>query len=564
MSTPNFNHYYTNAELDTLLAEWVDAYPTLLERREIGRSFEGRPIWLLVLTNRDTGADTAKPAVWVDANIHATEVAGTTTVLHIVHTLLSGYGHDERITRLLDTSTLYAVPRINPDGAELALADQPRYLRSGVRPYPWDELAAGIHQQDVDGDGRILQMRIQDPNGDWVVSELDPRLMRKRRPDEYGGTYYRLLPEGMLEDFDGYIIEVARPREGLDFNRNFPYDWRPENEQRGAGPYPTSEPEIRAIVDFIANHPNINAALTYHTYSGVILRPYSTKPDEQMNTDDLWVFQKIGQRGSELTGYPCVSVYHDFRYHPKEVITGAFDDWLYDHFGMFAFTVELWDIVGRAGITNRKFIDWFRDHPHEDDLKILRWADEHIGPDAFVEWYEFDHPQLGKVELGGWNFMYTWRNPPHHLMGEEAARNTPFVLALAEMLPRLHIHTLAITPLDDDVWHINLVVENSGYLPTYTSQQAKERQAVRPVRAELRLPDGAVLVSGKRRVELGHLEGRSNKHNVIFAYSPTDNRARTEWVVRAPRGTSLTLTIASERAGELTRTIHLEPEGESA
>ena len=107
--------------------------------------------------------------------------------------------------------------------------------------------------------------------------------------------------------------------------------------------------------------------------------------------------------GTELTGYPNVSVYHDFRYHPKQVISGVFDDWMFSHLGIFAFTVEQWDIVGRAGIKDRKFIEWMRDHPHEDDLKILQWADENAGEDAYVEWYEFEHPQLGKLEIGGWN-----------------------------------------------------------------------------------------------------------------------------------------------------------------
>ena len=90
----------------------------------------------------------------------------------------------------------------------------------------------------------------------------------------------------MIEDFDGYLIKVARQPEGLDFNRNFPFQWRPEGEQQGAGPYPASEPEIKALVDFIVAHPNINVGLTYHTYSRVILRPFSTKADEEMETDD--------------------------------------------------------------------------------------------------------------------------------------------------------------------------------------------------------------------------------------------------------------------------------------
>lgn len=554
----NFNRYFTNEELESQLQAWAEAYPTLTALSKIGTSYQGQPIWLLTLTNQATGLDLEKPAVWIDANIHATELAGTVTVMHVVHTLLVGYGQDARITHLLDASTFYAVPRVNPDGAALAVAPTPRYLRSGVRPYPWSEKAEGLHMQDLDGDSRILQMRISDPHGDWKVSLLDSRLMEKRRPDEHGGTYYRLLPEGLIEDFDGYTIKVASPLEGLDFNRNFPFEWRPEAEQFGAGPYPASEPEIKALVDFVAKHPNINAALTYHTHGGIILRSYSTKPDEEMDTDDLWVYQKIGDRATQLTGYPCVSIYHDFRYHPKAVITGAFDDWLYDHFGVFAFTVELWDLPGQAGIPERKIIEWFREHPPEDDLKILQWLDLHVGPEAHVTWYPFEHPQLGPVELGGWNTLYTWRNPPPAFMGQEAARNTPFVLALSDMLPHLAIHTLEVTPLNQNIYQLNLVVENTGFWSTSTTQQGRKRQAARPVRVELDLPDGVTLVSGKQRTELGHLEGRSNKlSTAYYASSPTDNRAHSAWALQAFSGAMINLQVKSDRAGVLKREVQL-------
>ncbi|HEY9845897.1 MAG TPA: hypothetical protein V6D03_06830, partial [Candidatus Caenarcaniphilales bacterium] len=271
---------------------------------------------------------------------------------------------------------------------------------------------------------------------------------------------------------------------------------------------------------------------------------------------DLQIYKKIGERGTQLTGYPCVSIYHDFRYHPKEVVTGAFDDWLYDHFGVFAFTVELWDLPGHAGIPARQILEWFREHPHQDDLKILHWLDQQVGPEAYIDWYSFDHPQLGAVELGGWNTLYTWRNPPPSFMGKEAARNLPFVLSLSEMLPHLTLHTVAIARLGQDTYRLNLVVENTGFLPTCTSQQGQKRSSARPVRVELTLPVGVMLVSGKQRTELGHLEGRSNKlSSAYYATSPTDNRAHAEWVLQGPPGTIFKLQVHSDRAGIVQREV---------
>lgn len=554
----DFNHYFTNPELETILTGWARNYPQICSLTAIGHSYEKQPIYLLTLTDTSTGAPESKPAVWIDANIHATEVAGTTSALLAAHTLLTGFGSDPQVTRLLQTSVYYIVPRVNPDGAGWALAPNPRYIRSGVRTYPWPEIEDGLHSQDIDGDGQILQMRIPDPNGDWKISSLDPRLMAKREPTEQGGQYYRLLPEGLLENYDGVEIKIARTPQGLDFNRNFPFEWRTEADQHGAGPYPASEPEIKTLVDFIIAHPNINFAITFHTFSRVLLRPYSTKADDTMDTSDLWIFKKVGEIGTKLSGYRCVSTFHDFTYHPKEVTTGAFDDWVYDHLGIFTYTIELWDLPTEAGIKERKFIEWFRSHPHEEDLQILKWVDENA-PGAYVDWRSYQHPQLGLVELGGYDKMYTWRNPPASFMGAEAAKHAPFMLSLGELLPRLAFWRCEAHLLESGLYHLDVVVENNGFLSTYTSEMGKKRQAARPVRVELSLPAGASLVTGQVRQELGHLEGRSNKLDVdaVFDASPTDNRGRLQWSLKAQPGQKLLVRVLSERAGTLEKEITL-------
>lgn len=557
----SFATYYTYAELTERLAWLAQQYPAIMQVAVLGTSYEGRAIPLVVLTNRETGPDIEKPAFWIDANIHATELTASMAALYFVVKLAEGYGHDPKITRILDEQAVYVVPRLNPDGAELALAARPKYIRSGTRPYPFEEKQDGLHPEDIDGDGRILQMRIPDPTGDWKVSERDPRLMVKRGPDEEGGAYYRLFPEGLIENYDGHLITLAPALEGLDFNRNFPGAWRPEGEQHGAGDFPASEPEIRAVVEFMTKHPNIFGALTFHTFSRAILRPYGTKSDDEMHTADKWIFEAIGARGTALTGYPCVSVYHHFRYHPKEVITGVFDDWLFDHKGVFAYTVELWDLATAAGVEEKskekKFIDWFRVHPIEDDYKIMAYADQ-VAPGGLVPWYPFDHPQLGRVELGGWNTLYTWRNPPHALLEAEIAPHSDFALAFASLAPRLGWREVRLTPLGEGHYHLLAVVENRGFLATNVSQQALKMKAVRPVRLELTLPPGAEIRGGKPKQEIGHLEGRSNKLEMgYYEASPTDNRGKAEWLLYAPAGGTLTVTAIAERGGTIRAQVQL-------
>jgi murein tripeptide amidase MpaA len=374
-----FDRYYRYDDLTRILRAFAKDYPHLVQLESTGQSYEGRDIWLATVTCFETGEAKHKPALWVDGNIHASEVSPSTLCLYVINKLVTQYGEDPQITRCLDTRVFYICPRINPDGAEWALADEPKIVRSSTRPYPYDEEPiGGLEEKDVDGDGRMLWMRIPDPNGPWKICPEESRLLVRRDPVEVDGQYYRLLPEGTITDYDGLTIEIQPKKERLDLNRNFPI-WRQEYEQRGAGPYPTSEPEVRAQAQFIASHPNITGALTFHTYSGVLLRPYCDRADEKFPAEDLWTFEKIGQQGTDLTGYPTASIYHDFRYHPQQVLSGGVMDWQYDHLGIFSWGVELWSPQRQAGIEEYKFIDWRREHPGSKNTSLsiggasIRW-----------------------------------------------------------------------------------------------------------------------------------------------------------------------------------------------
>lgn len=553
----DFTRYYRYDELTAALEAFAEAYPQLAELGSIGKSYEQRDIWCMKITNRATGLADDKPAIWLDGNLHASEVTGAMGALHVIQRILTGYGSDPGVTRLLDQRAFYIVPRTNPDGAEQFLTT-PNYLRSGVRPYPFADDRDGLYPEDVDGDGKVLQMRVPDPDGAWKISSKDPRLMRRREPDEEGGAYYRLYTEGRIRNYDGYAVKIAPPRQGLDFNRSFPYLWAPEGDEPGAGPYPLSEAETRAVVHFITDHPNISSAITYHTFGGVILRPFSDKPDDQMPLDDLRTYKEIGRRGTEITGYPHTSVYHGFRYDPRSIMHGAFDDWAYDTLGVFAFTVELWDMIGAAGIKDRDFIEWFRDHPEEDDLKLLAWNDEQLGGRGYVNWRPFDHPELGPLEIGGWDERATFGNPPPDLLLPTLEPNTEFVLAFARMGPLLELRELSAAPLGDASYRIRAVLVNSGYLPTYGSRRAQERKAARPISARLQIPPGAELITGEIRQEIGQLEGRSNKRALWGDDFPTDNLQKLEWVVRAPEGGVASLEVASPRGGTVRGEVRLE------
>lgn len=561
MPTTQFDRYYRYDDLTQLLQQYAQEYPQLATLESLGQSYEGRDIWLLTITDQSCGAPDEKPALWVDGNIHASEVSPSSACLYLIDRLLTQFNQDADVTRALAQTTFYICPRVNPDGAELALADRPRFIRSSTRPYPYDEEPlGGLEQQDVDGDGRILSMRLPDPNGHWKAHPDDPRLMVRREPTEIGGLYYRVFPEGLLVDYDGALVQPRPIRENLDLNRNFPSNWRQEYQQYGAGEYPTSEPEVRAIVDFLAKHRNIIVAVTFHTFSGVLLRPYGDKPDDQFPAEDLRIYKYLGAKGTEITGYPSISVFHDFKYHPKEVISGVFDDWLYDHFGVFSWTVEIWSPQRQAGITDYKYIEWYMDHPIEHDFQMIKWSDEALDGQGYVDWYAFEHPQLGLVELGGWNFHYAWRNPPPHLLEQEIAPFSDWLIWQALTAPQLELHSAQVLPLGEGAYLVKIVVQNAGWLPTYISKKAVEKKVVRPVICRLALPDGATLKSGQLREEIGQLEGRAYKAPALTVWGGADwtsDRAKCEWIVHAPQGGQVTITTHHDRAGVVRVTLDL-------
>ena len=555
-----YDHFYAYDELTETLRAWAQEAPVLCTVESIGISYEGRDIWLATITNSETGPALDKPGLLIEANIHSMEWTGSTAALHLIHKLLSEYGNDERVTRALDTRVFYVIPRLNPDGAERGLQER-RFIRSSVRPYPREEQDDGLHVQDVDGDGRVLDMRIADPNGPWKPHPDAPSLLIRRDPVDGpdDGPFYRLVPEGRIENYDGVTIKVPPPLEGLDLNRNFPAEWAPEHEQRGAGPYPTSEPEVRAMVQAVTERPNITGHIAYHTFSGVHLRPYAGRPDEEFPTPDLRAYKLIGEEGTSRTGYPAVSVFHDFKYDPKQTLKGGAHDWLYDHLGVFSWTTEFWSPQRQAGLADYHLTDWIREHPVEDDLAIYRWAQETF-PDAYVEWYPFDHPELGKVELGGWDIVHYWFNVPFSRLEGEIEPHSDWALFHLLISPLLEIRSLEVERLGNTAFLVRLVLQNSGWLPTNVSAKALERAVVRGIEVELDVPEGARVVAGDVKTDAGQLEGRIDKRSTTWWGNDesTSDRTKLEWVIEAPAGTELGIEASHSRAGTKRRRVTLQ------
>src|SRR4030095_12958601 len=433
--------YLSYAELNACLAAWTKQYPDTARVTALGKSAEGRDIPLLTIGRNP---DEARPAIWIDGNMHASELCGSSVALAMAEDILAlhkggldvgGKAFPAHMVEALTDALFYVVPRISPDGAEEVLT-KGRFVRSS----PVNDRANKDHAYwetaDIDGNSIASYMRKQDPDGELVELRgengelLDPSVMAPRMPED-PGPYFQLYPEGRIANFDGWRIPNPHflSDNPYDFNRNFPYTWAPESQQEGAGHYPGSAPEQRAILDFVTNHPNIFAWLNLHTFGGVLIRPLGDKPDSKMNPADLAIFEQVEAWMTEHTGYATVSGYHEFLYEPEKPIYGDLSDYAYHQRGALAYVVELWDLFKQLGIERKKpFVDHYVKFGRKDILALAKFDREQNKGRVFGRWKKVTHPQLGEVEVNGFDPRIGVWNPPYEKLAETCAAQSAMFL----------------------------------------------------------------------------------------------------------------------------------------
>lgn len=482
------------------------AYPEITDLLEIGKSSQGRPIYVLVITNKNTGTtldrekklrherklevpnppitpkDLGKAGHMITGATHGNEQTGTEVCLYFIDKMVSGYKNDSLTTTLIDTKAFYVCPVNNPDGlyntVEIGIPQRTNSMLQGKeKPL----------RKDLNNDGIFSLMRYKDPKGDFRKDSVDSRVMVKINKDEN------------TPDSDRYaVVSEAEPDKGIDINRNFPEAWWKEDAfPGGSGDFPTSAPESQALCEFIIQHPNIIMVNEYHTQGGYVYRPLGSAPDKDMQPRDVAVYDLImGKKYIELMGGKMPVAWekpskiehckdelrlskdifvaargYEFPYEwkvpyskekEKKAYYGLYLDWLYKQCGIYSLVTELWnpahdidELKGLKGI--------------ELQRSLLKYLDN-LKEKIYLEWTPAKHPEHGNVEVGGWVGNIGGNNAfPGAILDSICERQWQFDLFRSSLMPQMAINDIKVKTQsagNAKVLEITAEIENTGALPS--------------------------------------------------------------------------------------------------
>lgn len=539
-----------HAELETRLGNLGRTHPALATAIPVGTSRGGRSITALRIAPAARVDDPGRPAILVVANVDGPQVFGSALALHHAEALLEGYGRDAEVTALLDGATLYVIPRANPDAAE-ARFQTPLFEREasghGVDNDRDDRLGED-GPADVDGDGSITWMRVPDPEGAYIADPHDPRAHREADPLEGERGRWKIVREGRDLDGDGEASEDP-PHDAV-FNANFAAGW-PELQPHG-GRFPTDEPGVRALCDFVIERPEIALVVCYGAQDNLVGGPRRAGdgggrvPPPGWLPDDADALAVLGELYRDQTDNTTEASADD---------AGSFQRWCYEHRGIWTLAIHPWTMPteapapeegadGGAGPGEAADDDPAPGDAREEaqappgepteDAGRLAWIDATGETQRFVAWRAFEHPELGPVEIGGFA-PFARVEPPRAEWAERARAEFGFVRSLGAHLPRVALESVDRENVAANVWRVTAVVRNDGPLP-YASAAALRARTVLPIRVELTLPDDATLLAGRPRTTLSSLDGHGGRQEI-------------EWIVAGPSLAGLAVDLITQHAG---------------
>jgi len=548
-----YDHYYSYQEITDILKDYADKYPQYTNLSSIGKTTEGREMWLLSITDTTYGTFDERPGYFVVGHVHAGEVTGSMCAMYLADRIINNL-QEEEIASLLKNTTFYIMPRPVADGSEYYL-HSPELIRSINYPYPFEEKMPGLYPADIDGDGVIRNMIVKSPYGAWKKDTNDPRLLVLRQADDTEGDFYNVYSEGLIHEYDGVEIKSAPAKYGLDLNRNYPMNWNPEYKQPGGGLYPGQVAESRNLIEWIASRRNLVNTIIFHTFGGMYLYPPAGTPAAEADQKDQEMFKAFMKIAEEETGYHQLRIKDDYLGLDSDApANGSLDDYLYYGNGVFCHSVETWSVEQQAKLKPEypKPIKLTPEEAEENQRKLLKWIDEKNLTAYYREWQETDHPQLGKVETGGPDKKYLLQNPPKEYLLQEVEKHTRYILRHAKAMPHLLIQNVKTEKISEGVYKVEAVICNTGFMPTTATNAFNTLKLARDIEVTL---SGAETADGKPTKKIGQLEGYGTMKKGYSFFGPYNLEQgavakKAVWYVRGEEGTEITISATSQKAGK--------------
>ncbi|NOT75161.1 MAG: peptidase [Cyclobacteriaceae bacterium] len=496
-------NYSNHAQLTQRVKALESANPTLTKLQSLTKTSGGKDIWVLEIGSGDRANH---PAIVVVGGVEGYHLLGQELAVGFAEKLLANAQKDS-IKNLLSTTTFYVFPSVSPDAAEQYF-DKVKYERSANATSTDDDRDGKMNEdpfEDLNNDGLISMVRIEDPSGKWRTHPADNRIMVMANAEKGEQGKYILISEGINNDKDGKTNED--PEGGIQFNKSLTFD--PPYFMPGAGEHPVSELENRAVLDYLYERFNVFAVVTFGPTN---------------NLSEPWKFDKSKNAGR----VPMGILENDAR--PNKIASdlykksvslkdapvvggskGDFVQWAYFHYGRQSFSTSGWWVpkfeIPKDTVQAKKYKV---NDDKNTDVDFIRWAEKE-GVDAFTPWQKINHPDyVGKnAEVGGFK-PFVKMNPPYKMVNKLAEDHTKFILSLASKKPEIDVIGQKTESLENGVSRITITIQNKG-LFSAIADIGKNNNFNKLVKITLTTTGDQMIISGNKVTLLPNLEAGETK-----------------------------------------------------
>lgn len=586
--------YRSPEQVTAWVKQLTNQHPGKVSSTILATTPGNRPVYLIEVGNETGSVEKSNPAVLVTANLEGIRPLTTEGAIFLAEKILSDPSAYESLN-------WYIIPVGNPDAAA-------RFSESPLHEDSRNDLSTNDDrddQTDEDGvndlnrDGKITQMRVKHPDGKWIVSEADPRLMQQADPKKGEQGVYKIYTEGIDDDGDGKYNEDGPGGTSVDIN--FPFLFK--HFTANGGLYPGSTPESFAVMKFVFDHPDIAMIFSFGSTNYCLTPPkggrkgepdlsrirvpqrqarqFGLDPTKTYSMQELLAFFRANmpqetiteseiagalglgatlnpQAGDLLYYNKYVKEYKEYlkkqgvtteRFDPSPAKEGSLELWGYYHVGVPVFSMDLWGITkpakdtvqAKAAAAQKNSNQTASTNDEKEKMKaLLAYSDTILDKKGFVDWETFDHPTLGQVEIGGF-VPYVSTTPPFSMVDSLLSLQIPWVLKLSAELPDLFIYNTKVESRGSGIYQLEAWVENRSFISFPTAMGKKNRQ---PAPAVLTIEgDQLEFVSGYEQTPVRSVDGKS--------------RVKLTWILQTEKAADIVLKLESKSAGNDQKTIKI-------